>query len=225
MKKIFLFILILFAVFFANAQNCFWAKGAGGGSNENGQNIATDLNGNVYVIGDFEGSSITFGSTTLNNSNVGTGAYFIAKYSPSGTVLWAKGANGIAAGFGITTDNSGNVYVAGEGNNEFMTVKYSQPTGINPISSDIPKSYSLSQNYPNPFNPSTKIKFGVPKNGVVHLVIYDAIGREVSTLVNEQLNAGTYEAEWNALNFPSGVYFSKLVSGDYSETKKLVLVK
>ncbi len=186
----------------------------------NGDDIANamtiDNNSNVYVTG----------------SSIGIGTeydYATIKYNSAGVMQWvirfndSVNANDYANA--IVTDNSGNVYVAGEGNNEFMTVKYSQPTGINPISSDIPKSYSLSQNYPNPFNPSTKIKFGVPKNGVVHLVIYDAIGREVSTLVNEQLNAGTYEAEWNALNFPSGVYFSKLVSGDYSETKKLVLVK
>ena len=94
-----------------------------------------------------------------------------------------------------------------------------------PISTEIPKSYNLAQNYPNPFNPSTKIKFGVPKNGEVRLVIYDVIGKEVATLVNEHLNAGTYESEWNASNFPSGVYFYKLVSEDFTQTKKLVLIK
>ncbi len=107
--------------------------------------------------------------------------------------------------------------------------------GLQNISSEAPKSFSLSQNYPNPFNPDTKIKFAVASVGQRHafdvqLKIYDAIGREVATLINQPLQPGTYEAEWDASNFPSGVYFYKLtVSSEqltkYSETKKLVLIK
>jgi len=116
------------------------------------------------------------------------------------------------------------------------------PLGINKISSEVPKSFSLSQNYPNPFNPSTKIKFSIaPPLGLpspsrvfdlpggeaegVRLTIYDAIGREIATLLNEKLNPGTYEVEWDASNFSSGVYFYKLEAGDYIETKKMVLMK
>lgn len=89
---------------------------------------------------------------------------------------------------------------------------------------------SLSQNYPNPFNPQTKIKFDVPANvkgqtSNVKLVIYDLLGREVTTLVNEELKPGTYEADWDGSNFSSGVYFYKIISGDFVETKKMVLMK
>jgi hypothetical protein len=98
----------------------------------------------------------------------------------------------------------------------------------------ISKTFSLSQNYPNPFNPSTKIKFSIPPSpskmerglgGEVKLIIYDLLGCEVATLVNESLKPGTYEVEWDASAFSSGVYFYKLTSGNYSNTKKLVLLK
>jgi hypothetical protein len=81
----------------------------------------------------------------------------------------------------------------------------------------VPKYFSLSQNYPNPFNPTTKIKFDTPpqpspkgREQWVRLLIYDILGREITTLVNQQLKPGTYEVEWDGSNFPSGVYFYKL---------------
>lgn len=97
--------------------------------------------------------------------------------------------------------------------------------GIIPISSEIPKDFSLSQNYPNPFNPNTKIRFALPKSTFATLVVYDLLGKEVAALVNEQLNAGTYEAEWNASNNPSGIYYYKLSTGDFTQTRKAVLIK
>ncbi len=90
---------------------------------------------------------------------------------------------------------------------------------------ELPNSYSLSQNYPNPFNPTTKIRFALPKSSIAKLVVYDMLGREVETIVNEQLNAGTYEADWSADKFSSGIYYYKLVAGDYTETKKMILMK
>lgn len=103
--------------------------------------------------------------------------------------------------------------------------KYNYPIGIKTISNEVPNSYTLHQNYPNPFNPNTIIKFDIPKSDFVSLKIYDALGREISTLVNEQLKPGTYETEFNGANYPSGVYFYKLISGDFIDTKKMILVK
>jgi hypothetical protein len=97
--------------------------------------------------------------------------------------------------------------------------------GIKNISSEIPSSYSLQQNYPNPFNPATNIKFAIPKNEFVKITVFDMLGKEIETLVNEQLAPGTYETNWNASNYPSGVYFYKLSAGDFSETKKMLLLK
>ncbi len=89
----------------------------------------------------------------------------------------------------------------------------------------IPNNFSLSQNYPNPFNPQTKIKFDVPKASYTKLIIYDLLGREVTTLVSEELKPGTYEADWDAAEFSSGVYFYKIIAGDFREIKKMVLMK
>jgi photosystem II stability/assembly factor-like uncharacterized protein len=102
--------------------------------------------------------------------------------------------------------------------------------GIHNISTEILSKYSLSQNYPNPFNPVTKIKFEFPLSkgglkGVVSLKVYDILGKEVTTLVNESLQPGTYEVTFDGSNLPSGIYFYKLTSGKYSESRKLVLLK
>ncbi len=97
--------------------------------------------------------------------------------------------------------------------------------GIININSEVPNQYSLSQNYPNPFNPTTKIQFALPKSSFAKIVIYDALGRELETLVNEQLNAGTYEADWSAVKFSSGVYYYKLSAGSFVETRKMILLK
>ncbi|MEO8514912.1 MAG: T9SS type A sorting domain-containing protein, partial [Ignavibacteria bacterium] len=97
---------------------------------------------------------------------------------------------------------------------------------------ELPAEYSLSQNYPNPFNPSTKIKFSIPNTPLsfgegqgVGLFIYNSLGQQITTLINQQLTPGTYEVEWDASNFPSGLYFYQLTSGEYSETKKMILLK
>ena len=89
----------------------------------------------------------------------------------------------------------------------------------------IPNSFLLSQNYPNPFNPKTIINFQLPKFSSVKLFIYDVLGKEISILVNETLKPGSYNIEWDASNYASGVYFYRLMAGDFSETKKMVLVK
>ena len=106
---------------------------------------------------------------------------------------------------------------------QFNPVNYT--IGISRISGEVPSKFVLTQNYPNPFNPSTKIKFSVPNSGLVSLKVYDVSGREVANLVNENLAVGTYEFAFNASKLNSGVYFYKLSSGSFSETKKMMLVK
>jgi len=131
-----------------------------------------------------------------------------------------------------------------------LSIAYNNPIGIQPVSTAVPKQFSLDQNYPNPFNPATKIRFNVarplnlPLTGGdvtaiagtvgVKLIIYDMLGRMVATLVNEHLGPGTYEVSWDASNYPSGVYFYRLqvnpsarseISDGFTESKKMVLVK
>ncbi len=92
-------------------------------------------------------------------------------------------------------------------------------------SNEIPANYFLSNNYPNPFNPATKIKYAVPQASQVQIRVFDILGNEVETLINKEMPAGTYELTWNAVNLPSGVYFYQIKTGDFIQTKKMVLLK
>lgn len=115
---------------------------------------------------------------------------------------------------------------SGFGNNAYLdSICVQNFVGINPISGVVPGVYSLAQNYPNPFNPTTNIKFGLPVSGNVKLVVFDILGREVATLVNEFKSAGEYVADFDASAFSSGVYFYRLESGSFVETKRMLLVK
>jgi hypothetical protein len=116
------------------------------------------------------------------------------------------------------------------------TIVFSYLLVQNPVSSvnednvNAPNQYELYQNYPNPFNPTTKIQYSIPKDGVsekqeVKLVIYDLLGSEVVTLVNEEKSAGNYEVEFNASNLPSGMYIYKIQTNNFSDTKKMILLK
>ena len=98
-------------------------------------------------------------------------------------------------------------------------------TGNNNTSLTIPDNYNLSQNYPNPFNPSTKINYTIPKSGVVSLKVYDMLGKEVASLVNDVVNAGSHEVLFNASNLSSGTYFYRIQVGDFVATKKMSLLK
>jgi hypothetical protein len=109
------------------------------------------------------------------------------------------------------------------------------PISVNEISSNLPVKFNLEQNYPNPFNPTTKIKFEIPplnppltkggNGGVVTLKIYDILGQEVETLVNEKKSPGTYEVTFDAGNLPSGIYFYRLITDNFTEVKKMTLIK
>ena len=102
---------------------------------------------------------------------------------------------------------------------------FTEIIGIQKISELVPSSFSLSQNYPNPFNPKTKIKMEIAKLGNVKLIVYDILGREVAKLVNERLKPGTYEVTFNGSKYASGVYFYKLKTDNFSEIKKMFLIK
>jgi hypothetical protein len=97
--------------------------------------------------------------------------------------------------------------------------------GTNNNSSQIPKLFSLSQNYPNPFNPSTEINYNIPSQSLVKIVVYDIAGREVTTLVNETKQPGSYNVTFDGKNLASGVYLYKIQAGEFSDIKKMVLVK
>lgn len=98
-------------------------------------------------------------------------------------------------------------------------------TGNYSISSDIPTEFKLYANYPNPFNPSTSIQYDIPSNTFVKLIVYDVTGKEVETLVNENLQAGKYETTFSGLNYSSGVYFARIEAGNYKHIIKMLMIK
>jgi len=115
--------------------------------------------------------------------------------------------------------------VAGFYGTILRTTTAGEPIGINKIGSEFPVNYTLSQNYPNPFNPVTNIKFDLPKESFVKLIVYDILGRELESIVNEDLVEGVYEVSWDASNYSSGIYIYKLEVEDFVESKKMVLIK
>jgi hypothetical protein len=129
------------------------------------------------------------------------------------------------AGYRLTGSDS--CFAVFEGPTGVMAYGVSGCSG--PVSSvendEIPLSYSLSQNYPNPFNPSTSISFEIPQSGFVKLVVYNILGKEVATLLNEEKIAGVYEVQFNVQNLASGIYFYTINTGSFSSTKKMVLMK
>ncbi|MEZ4691995.1 MAG: T9SS type A sorting domain-containing protein [Ignavibacteria bacterium] len=138
------------------------------------------------------------------------------------------GANWSQAGWGINVNrfrflSDTLAYAVGD-----RVYKYSGGTvGIQNISSEIPAGFSLKQNYPNPFNPATSLEFGIPETGFVSLKVYDQLGREVLTLVNEILAPGTYNYQLSTVNYnlSSGIYFYRLSSGNNSSVKKMIILK
>jgi hypothetical protein len=116
------------------------------------------------------------------------------------------------------------------GHDRYRTKQYGfippdEVIGIKPMSSNIPQRFKLYQNYPNPFNPNTSIKFDISQKTFVQLIVYDVLGRELETLVSEELKAGEYQLTWQAAKYASGIYFCKLITQDYTQTRKMVLVR
>ena len=99
----------------------------------------------------------------------------------------------------------------------------SEMTSVEGLSTELPTRFSLGQNYPNPFNPSTTIPFSVPSKAFVSLKVFDALGREVSSLVSEELSAGTHSRQWSAVGLASGIYFYRLQAGNVVEPRRLIL--
>lgn len=203
-----------------------WAKIYNGGI-PNGLNlpgaIKLDKYDNIYVCGT--------GYYQTNGND-----FLTLKYSPEGVLKWTAIYTGPVTDGGdgaldMIVDTNLTVYVTGVSDrvlhsyHDAVTIKYNQPMGIISSSNEIPEKFSLSQNYPNPFNPKTNIKFQIAKSGNVKLTVFDILGREIAVLVNQQLIPGTYEVNWDGSNYPSGVYFYRLTVGDFTQTRKMVLIK
>lgn len=153
-----------------------------------------------------------------------------SSYHSLGTGFWSGGSN-VYGAFALTIYNNnlvaGGIFSSVNGVSAGNVAQWNglSITGIHNSNGTFADKYSLSQNFPNPFNPSTKINYTIPENGYVKLTVYDIVGNEVANLVNEKQSAGTHEISWNASSLSSGVYLYKITAGNFTETKRMSLIK
>jgi outer membrane protein assembly factor BamB len=185
--------------------------------------IIVDEENNVYVTG-------------LSNDMFTQGLCYTLKYNSVGELKWQHRFDAphsiFETPYSIFLDDSNNVIVGGDftdstnGTNFFvMKIKQKLGTGIIQTNNSLPEKYSLTQNYPNPFNSNTKIKFSIPKTGYAKIEIYDVLGRKVKELLNQELSFGSYKVDVDASNLSSGIYYYRLITKEFIEMKKAVLLK
>ncbi|MBE2281497.1 MAG: T9SS type A sorting domain-containing protein [Ignavibacteriaceae bacterium] len=183
-------------------------------SSNNGANwIQTSLNNQIINTISISGNNIFVGTE-------GNGIFI----SNNNGVNWVQKNEGLGNNFILSLCINNNYVFAGTNIGTYRR-PISELTNHQTVSNIVPHSFLLHQNYPNPFNPSTEIRFDVPKFSLIKLIVYDFLGKEVAELVNEELHEGEYSVEWNAENFSSGVYFYKLISDNFTETRKMILMK
>jgi hypothetical protein len=197
-----------------------------------GDLIKTDFSGDTLWIKHLHGAGFSICPTYDGNYLVaGFGVDFFGMFlhmldliDDSGNILCQ---NVHPACFRSVIQASDSSYVATGDHSYFLSLCKIPPfvTGLNQSADIITKAFSLSQNYPNPFNPSTTIEFDLPKTSEVTLKIFNILGEEVATLVSDRLSAGSYSYDWDANNLASGIYLYKLQTGDYVETRKMVLMR
>lgn len=206
-----------------NSTGRVWAsKYNGFGGADIAYNLFVDDAENVFITGGSPGQTSPHEdlvTVKYDSSGVQQG---IARYNGPG--------NNIDLANDIELDKQGNIYVAGRSwdinnSDDYITIKYSGTTGVEQNEISVPDNFVIYQNYPNPFNPTTLIRFQLPVSGNVTLKVYDVLGNQVATLVNEDKSVGTHEVEFDGSNLSSGIYFYQLQAGSFIETKKMILIK
>ena len=199
-----------------------WSKAIGGTNNEFAYSIIQATDGGYAVAGytqSFGAGNTDFYIVKLDASGNSCGN----SISPNSTVTTPAATVTILTP--TVTTPTPSVITPAPNVNSGGTVNTNCLVGIQPVSNEIQSEFSLSQNYPNPFNPVTNFEFHIADFGFVTLEIFDALGRNIETLVDSQLKPGTYRVDWTAVNYPSGIYFYSLKTNSFSDTKKMVLVK
>ncbi len=209
-----------------------------------GNSIAIANPDTMFIVGSY--GTIYFSSNSGTNwisRSIGSSASLDCVNFFNGKTGWICGTGGLVmrttnAGINWNSQVSGtlvrlrtiqilnmnNLWIAGD-SGVILHTTTGGLTFTKEYTKEIPLTFILKQNYPNPFNPVTKIEFDVSRTEFIVLRIFDVQGKEISTLVNEKLNPGKYSVDWNASAFPSGVYFYRLFTNSFSETKKMLLVK
>jgi hypothetical protein len=196
----------------------------------NGGSTWADVEGNLSGANgpSIRWAEIFYISSTLQIVlGTSTGLYYTSVLNGASTVWTQEAVNSIGNVVCVHMDYrpADNMLVVGTHGRGSFSTQITSPISVQTISSEVPSAYSLFQNYPNPFNPSTKIHYEISRNGFVRLIIFDILGKEITTLVNTNQQAGTYETTFNASQYPSGVYFYRLTTNGFTETKKMLLIK
>jgi len=200
-------------------------------------NIWVDENGELLVI-DYLGAAVKrfdVDGNYLSNFITGLGNAEGVDFLPNGNILIGNGATSSVKMFDSNGNYIEDLIPSGSGGLITPNAVVIREVNVSSVSGNddiINKSFVLEQNYPNPFNPTTKIKFSVPavtlsgvEGSLVTIKVYNALGKEITTLVNEELSTGNHEVEFDASTLPSGVYFYQLKSNNFLETKKMIYVK
>jgi hypothetical protein len=176
---------------------------------------------NIFILGDFAHISYYKEGYVVLDISDPTNPIFAGQYdtypsSGGGTYDGAWGVDPyLPSGNSIVSDMSTGLYIC----------KFEPPVTSVEDNQNTPSDFSLSQNFPNPFNPSTTIKYSLPENGFVNLSVYNPLGEKVSELVHQELIAGEYQTNFDAVNLPSGVYIAELKYGNAIKTIKMSLTK
>ena len=199
------------------------------GTQEGGVYLSTDNGATWSQTTSIGGNSVN--ALASIGSNIFAGVYVSGFYHSSNNGLsWTQKNEGFTVGttqtyiYALTIKN--NSIFAGTLNNSVWQRSLSTVTSnVKQVSSTVPAAFLLNQNYPNPFNPTTKINFSIPKSSNTILKVYNTNGMEVETLVNQNLQAGTYSVDFGNSYLSSGIYFYTLTAGDFRDTKRMMLVK
>jgi uncharacterized delta-60 repeat protein len=206
-----------------NAQgDTLWTRTYGSSQADQAYAVQQTADGGYFVAGYTE----SFGS--------GAADYYLVKTDNAGDTLWTRTYGGSSDDYALCieqTSDSGYVVMGftesfGAGMADFYLVRMEPDLSpADPIRNSLPTAYALRANYPNPFNPVTMIGYDVGRTGPVSLRIFDLLGREVATLVQGTIPAGSYTVTWDAGNLPSGLYLCRMDAGEFVQTRKMVLLK
>jgi len=187
-----------------------------------------------YLINDMYFSDSLHGWAVGNDTNysyIDIGMWWNAMFRGiimetwDGGVTWSVNVDNLPGPLNSIYYKGGYIWAVGENG---LVLKYRDPTWIDDnkdVSGIIPEYYELNQNYPNPFNPVTIINYQLPMTSDVNISIYNLLGQKVATLINERKQAGYHQVEWDATGFASGVYYYRMVAGNYVETRKMIYLK
>jgi hypothetical protein len=165
------------------------------------------------------------GSLAVSGTNLFAGTYGNVFLSTDNGTSWSAVNTGLTYPYVYSLAVSGTNLFAGTHGGGVWRRPLSEMTDVEQTSTAVPRTFSLEQNYPNPFNPGTTIGYELPKSAMVTLSVYDILGREVSVLVNERKNAGSYTVKFDASGLANGMYFYQLQAGDFVSVKKLVVLR